>query len=199
MTTEMFIALAVFAAISAFTPGPNNTLVLASGVRFGFQRSLPLVLGVGTGFPLMIGLIGLGLGKVFETYPLIYFYLKYAGATYMAWLAFKIATAKLESESDSLAQKPMSYLQMVLFQWINPKGWVMAVTALSAYTTASSYYAGVASVVGTFVVMGLGSSATWALFGASLRNVMHDPRYFRAINVVLALSLMASILPILRH
>lgn len=197
MTFEHFIALQLFAAIAAYTPGPNNTLLMASGVNFGFQRSLPLVLGVTIGFPLMIGLVGLGLGRVFETYATLYILLKYAGAAYMLYLAWKIATSRPSGSPETTDAKPLSFLQMALFQWINPKGWIMAVTALSAYTTAGSYYTGVAVVVATFVFMGLTSGIAWALFGAGLKQIMSDERYFRAINIGLALLLVASLVPML--
>ncbi len=198
MTLELFLGLFAFAGIAAFTPGPNNTLLMASGVNFGFRRSLPLICGVAIGFPLMIGLIGLGLGRVFELYPGVYRMLKYAGAAYMLYLAWKIATAR-PSTSDSDAARPLSFIQMCLFQWINPKGWVMAVTALSAYTLSQSYYTGVATVVATFVFMGITSALTWAAFGAALKSVMTDERYFRIINISLAVLLVASLVPMLRH
>ncbi len=198
MTLELFIGLFVFAGIAAFTPGPNNTLLMASGMNFGFRRSVPLIMGVTVGFPLMIGLIGLGLGRVFEVYPLLYQVLKYAGAAYMLYLAWKIATA-VPSVADDKAAKPLSFIQMCLFQWINPKGWVMAITALSAYTLAQHYYIGVATVVSTFVLMGVTSALTWTAFGAALKSVMTDARYFHIINVTLALLLVASLVPMLRH
>lgn len=198
MTLELFIGLFVFAGIAAFTPGPNNTLLMASGMNFGFRRTVPMVAGVTIGFPLMIGLVGLGLGRIFDVYPVLYQILKYAGAAYMLYLAWKIATAKQSASDDSDGQ-PIGFLQTCLFQWINPKGWVMAVTALAAYTLADSYYTGVAVVVATFVFMGVTSALTWAAFGAALKNVMTDPRYFRLINVALAVLLAASLVPMLRH
>jgi threonine/homoserine/homoserine lactone efflux protein len=198
MTLQLFLGLLVFAGVAAFTPGPNNTLLMASGMNFGFRRTLPLICGVTFGFPLMIGLIGLGLGRVFEAYPIIYQVLKYAGAAYMLFLAWKIASAKPSSTAAEHA-KPMSFLQMTLFQWVNPKGWVMAITALSAYTLAAEYYVGVATVVGVFLLMGIGSAITWAAFGAALKGVMTDPRYFRVINVGLALLLVVSLVPMLQH
>lgn len=191
------MALQVFAAIAAYTPGPNNTLLMASGVNFGFRRSLPLVFGVGIGFPLMIGLVGLGLGKVFDIYASLYTVLKYAGAAYMLYLAWKIATSKPATANSDSDAKPLSFLQMALFQWVNPKGWIMAVTALSAYTTTNSYYTGVAVVVATFVFMGFTSASAWALFGAGLKQVMTDVRYYRAINFGLAVLLVASLVPML--
>jgi threonine/homoserine/homoserine lactone efflux protein len=199
MTYDLFLALFMFGGIAAFTPGPNNTLLMASGINFGFRRTLPLIFGVCIGFPLMIGSIGLGLGKIFEIYPLIYKIMKYAGAAYMLWLAWKIANAKLAGEGGQGVGAPMTFLQAAAFQWVNPKGWVMAVTALSAYTVASDYYMGVAAVVGTFIFMGLTSASTWAMFGAGLKHVLNDPKYFRIINVILALLLVASLVPMLRH
>ncbi len=198
MTLDQFLALQLFAAVAAFTPGPNNTLLMASGVNFGFRRSLPLVCGVTIGFPLMIGLVGLGLGRIFETYHGLYQVLKYAGATYMVYLAWKIASSKPAEDAQGVEAKPMRFIQMVLFQWINPKGWIMAVTALSAYTAAQSYYAGLSLVVGTFVFMGLTSALTWALFGAGLKQIMTSPRFFRMINFALAALLLVSLVPMLK-
>jgi threonine/homoserine/homoserine lactone efflux protein len=198
MTLHLFLGLFVFAGIAAFTPGPNNALLMASGMNHGFRRSLPLIFGVALGFPLMIGLVGLGLGGIFKVYPLLYVALKYTGAAYMLYLAWKIATAKPAGDSG-FAAKPMGFLQMCLFQWVNPKGWIMAVTALSAYTLAEDYYTGVAVVVGTFVVMGITSAITWTGFGAILKSTMTDPRYFRIINVSLAVLLVASLVPMLWH
>jgi threonine/homoserine/homoserine lactone efflux protein len=199
MTYDQFIALFIFGGISAFTPGPNNTLLMASGINFGFRRTLPLILGVCLGFPLMIGCIGFGLGKIFEIYPVIYKIMKYAGAAYMLWLAWKIATARPSVEGGTEVGAPMTFFQGAAFQWINPKAWVMAMTALSAYTIASDYSRGVLAVVATFVFMGFSSASTWAMFGVGLKHVLNDVRYFKMINVGLALALVASLVPMLWH
>jgi threonine/homoserine/homoserine lactone efflux protein len=199
MTYDLFIALFIFGGIAAFTPGPNNTLLMASGINFGFRRTIPLILGVCLGFPLMIACVGLGLGKIFDIYPILYQILKYAGAGYMVWLAWKIATSRPSLEGQTDVGSPMTFLQAAGFQWINPKAWVMAVTSLSAYTVAAHYYAGVAAVVGTFVLMGVTSATTWALFGVGLKHILNDVRYFKIINIALALALVASLIPMLRH
>lgn len=199
MTADMFLALLVFSAIAAYTPGPNNTLLMASGMNFGYRRSLPLVFGVCFGFPLMIACIGLGLGEVFKLYPVLYTVLKFAAVAYMLWLAWKIATATPSSESGTNDVQPMGFIQAVLFQWVNPKGWIVSIAALSAYTVSSSYYVGVAAVVFCFVIMGFTSASLWTMFGASLRHVLNDPRYFRWINYALAALLVASLLPLLTH
>jgi threonine/homoserine/homoserine lactone efflux protein len=199
MTTTLFLALFTFAAIAAWTPGPNNTLLMASGVNHGFRQTTPLILGVAIGFPFMIGIVGIGLGKVFEIYPLLYTILKYAGTAYMLWLAFKIATSALPEEGGMQKAPPLSFLQGAAFQWVNPKGWMMAVTMLSSYTLPHAYGTGVAVIVATAALMGFASASGWALFGSSLRHVMNDPRYFRVINVALAISLVLSLIPMLRH
>lgn len=199
MTLDLFSALVIFAAISAYTPGPNNTLLMASGINFGYRRTLPLVLGVCIGFPLMIACVGLGLGKIFAAFPLIYTVLKYAGAAYMVWLAWKIASSAPTSNQKTKVSYPMTFLQGAAFQWVNPKGWVMAVTSLSTYTVAAQYYTGVAAITAVYVVMGFTSASAWALFGMALKQVMSDPRWFRFINGILALLLVASLIPMLWH
>ena len=199
MTNDLFLALVVFAAIAAYTPGPNNTLLMACGINYGFRASLPMIAGVGIGFPILIACVGLGLGRIFESYPIVYTIMKYAGAAYMLWLAFKIATSKPSNGDDSTAAKPLTFLQGCAFQWVNPKAWIMGITALSSYTLANDYYYGVLAVVATFVFMGFTSAATWALFGAVLKSVMGDPRWFRSINFGLAALLVLSLVPMLRH
>ena len=199
MTSDHLLGLIVFGGITAFTPGPNNTLLLASGINFGFKRTVPMIVGVCLGFPLMIACVGFGLGKVFETYPLIYVTMKYLGVAYMLWLAWNIAISKPALEGGTVSGHPMTFLQTAAFQWINPKAWVMAVTALSAYTVANDYNSGVVAVVATFIVMGATSATTWALFGLGLKHTLNDARYYRAINIVLALSLVASLVPMVLH
>ena len=199
MTYDLFIALFVFGGIAAFTPGPNNTMLLATGINFGVRRAWPHIMGVAIGFPLMIACIGFGLGKIFEIFPWIYVALKYAGATYMVWLAWKIANSTPSLDDGTAKGDPVTFLQASAFQWVNPKAWIMAVTALSAYTTAAHYSVGVLAVVGTFVFMGFSSALTWVLFGASLKHILNDERYYRFINIGLALALVASLVPMLWH
>jgi threonine/homoserine/homoserine lactone efflux protein len=199
MTYDLFLALFIFGFISAFTPGPNNTMLLATGINFGVRRAWPHIMGVAIGFPLMIACIGFGLGQIFEIYPLIYVALKYIGAAYMIWLAWKIATSKPSTDDRIAKGEPVTFVQASAFQWVNPKAWIMAVTALSAYTVAGHYTVGVLAVVGTFVFMGFTSALTWVLFGAGLKHVLNDERYYQYINWGLAAALIASLIPMLWH
>jgi threonine/homoserine/homoserine lactone efflux protein len=199
MTFDLFIALFIFGFIAAFTPGPNNTMLLATGINFGVKRAWPHILGIAIGFPFMIACIGFGLGRVFEIYPLIYVALKYLGAAYMIWLAWKIAMSKPSGDDALEKAEPITFLQACAFQWVNPKAWIMGVTALSAYTVAAHYTVGVLAVVGTFVFMGFTSALTWVLFGAGLKHVLNDERYYQYINWGLAAALIASLIPMLWH
>ncbi len=198
MTWPIFLALFTFAAIAAWTPGPNNTILMASGLNHGFSRTVPMIMGVAIGFPFMIGMVGLGLGRIFDIVPQLYTAMKFAGALYMLWLAYKIATSTPAQQGER-AGEPLTFVQGALFQWVNPKAWIMAMTSLSAYTMPNDYYRGVGIVVATFVLMGLTSASGWAMFGSALRHIMNDPRYFRVINVGLALALVASLVPMLWH
>jgi threonine/homoserine/homoserine lactone efflux protein len=198
MTFDQFLALLAFAAICSWTPGPNNTILMASGIAHGFRKTLPMVFGVCIGFPTMIALVGAGLGQVFEAAPQLYTILKFAGAAYMLWLAWKIATSIPADSANTNAAKPLSFLQGAAFQWINPKAWIMSVTALSTYTTPDAYTQSVAIVVASFAAAGFTSSIGWASFGTALRQVMTNPKWFRAINIALAISLVLSLVPMLR-
>ncbi len=199
MTLDLYAALLVFAVIMAFTPGPNNTILMAGGIAHGFRRTLPVVAGVALGFPFLALCVGLGLGTLFESFPFLLRVLQVGGVIYMLWLAFKIATA-LPSQNDAdTAGKPLNFMQAVGFQWVNPKAWIMAITALSSYTLAGHYWQGLACVVGTFLFTGITSASTWAGFGAVLKKWLTDPQWFRPINYGLAASLLLSLVPMLWH
>ena len=196
MTIDLFLALAAFAIVTTVTPGPNNLMLVASGVNFGFRRSVPHMLGINLGFPLMIGLVGLGLGRIFEIYPVIYTGLRAAGAIYMLWLAWKIATAGPVDFGGS-AGRPLSFLQAASFQWVNPKAWIMAATAIATYTVASNFGSTLLIIILAFTAAAFPSSAIWVGFGTALRRFLNDPRYCRSVNIIMAVALVASLLPII--
>ena len=199
MTLDLYIALFVFGVIMAFTPGPNNTILMASGMAHGWRRTLPTVFGVALGFPFLALCIGLGLGQLLEAVPGFHAVLKYGGASYLIWLAWKIASAGPSEKDSDTSAKPLNFLQAMGFQWINPKAWIMAITALSDYTLPGHYQVGLVSVVGTFLFTGITSASTWAGFGAGIKNLLSDPRWLRPVNIGLAVLLLASLVPMLRH
>ena len=198
MTIDLFIALVTFAFVSSITPGPNNLMLLASGVNFGFRRTIPHMLGIGIGFTFMVIVVGLGLGKLFELYPEIYTGLRVAGGLYMLWLAWKIANSGPVEEGRSRG-KPLSFIQAALFQWVNPKAWVMAVTAIATYTLPNEYLWSVLLVGLVFGAVNLPSVSAWALFGTGLRHVLSNPRVLRMFNITMAVLLVLSLAPLLYH
>jgi threonine/homoserine/homoserine lactone efflux protein len=198
MKWELLPALLAFAFISSWSPGPNNTLLMASGINHGLRKTLPMIFGVMIGFSAMVAIVGVGLGKVFEAYPIIYTVMKYAGAAYMLYLAWKIASSTPKDGNTSSAP-PMTFLQAAGFQWINPKGWTMAIASLTTYTIPTNYNLGVAAVSLSFLIAGLGSSFAWTTFGTVLRRFLTNPKWFRVINIILALTLVASLVPMLMH
>jgi threonine/homoserine/homoserine lactone efflux protein len=195
MTVDLLIALVTFAIVTSVSPGPNNTMVLASGVNFGVWRSVPHMLGVGLGFALMLAIIGLGLGRVFVAYPVIYTVMKIAGAIYMLWLAWKIANAGPMAETES-AGTPMTFIQAVLFQWVNPKAWVIAITANATYSIMGHPVLSALMVAGTFLLVSGPSSLTWVFFGSLLRKLLSNPKTLHIFNITMAVLLVLSLVPL---
>ena len=193
---DLLLALAVFCLVTLFTPGPNNLMLMTSGLNFGVRRGVPHLLGVVLGFSLMVLIVGLGLGAIFEAWPLLYLLLKYAGAAYLLYLAWQIAVSKPAVPSTDSARNPISFLQAAVFQWVNPKAWVMAVGAISTYAAVAPFPFNVIVIAALFGVFGLASSGTWLGFGAALQRILKDPRAVRIFNIVMALLLVASLYPI---
>ena len=189
-------ALVVFSFVSSITPGPNNMMLLASGVNFGFRRTIPHMLGIGGGFVVMTAMIGLGLGQVFVRFPALYTGLKIAGALYMLWLAWKIATSGSVKEGAAPA-RPLTFLGAAAFQWVNPKAWMMAVTAVATYALTDSPTLNALIVAGVFGAVNLPSVSVWAAFGTGLRQWLQDPRWLRAFNWTMAAALVLSLWPML--
>lgn len=197
LDTATLTALTLFAFTTSITPGPNNMMLFASGVNFGFRRTIPHMLGIGAGFfSLLIG-VGLGLGALLATAPLLFLALKIAGGVYLLWIAYKIGTSRSLGEGKAGA-RPMTFLGAAAFQWVNPKAWVMAVTAMAAYTQADRYLASVALVGLVFAVVNVPSVSTWAGFGSALRDWLSVPVRLKWFNITMAVLLVLSLWPMLK-
>jgi threonine/homoserine/homoserine lactone efflux protein len=194
MTTELLLALLGFAFVTSVTPGPNNMMLLASGVNFGFRRTVPHMLGISVGHSVMVFLVGLGLAGVFKAWPPSLTALKLASVGYMLWLAWKIAHAGAPGEGRAAAQ-PMSFLQAAAFQWVNPKAWAMALGAVSAYVAEPSVWA-YAAVALVFSMVNLPSVSIWAGAGQGLRKWLAAPRRLRVFNWTMAGLLVLSLWPV---
>jgi threonine/homoserine/homoserine lactone efflux protein len=196
MPSELLWALLLFVVVTLFTPGPNNTMLMTTGLNFGFRRGLSHLWGVALGFAVMVLAVGLGLGAVFQAYPEAYTVLKYAGAAYLLYLAWQIATAG-GIEEGAASGRPITFLQAAAFQWLNPKGWVMAVGAVSTYAAVAAFPYNMLLMAGLFGSLGVLSSASWLGFGTGLKRLLTSPRAVRAVNITMALLLVASLWPIL--
>ena len=193
---ELLAALALFCVVTLFTPGPNNLMLMTSGLNFGFRRGVPHMLGVALGFTLMVLIVGLGLGVIFERWPLIYAVLKYAGAAYLLYLAWQIAVSLPPVPGSESAGRPIGFLQAAAFQWVNPKAWVMAVGAVSTYAAVAAFPVNVIIIAALYCGLGLASSGAWLGFGAALQPILTNRRAVRTFNIVMALLLVASLYPI---
>jgi threonine/homoserine/homoserine lactone efflux protein len=194
-TPGLLIALALFAFAASITPGPNNTMLMASGANFGLRASLPHMWGVTVGFIGLIALCGLGLAGVFAAVPVLRHVLKWGGAAYLLYLAWKIATAKGVGVKTGRA-RPMSFAGAVAFQFVNPKGWVMALGTVSAYVPARAFLANLAVALLLFTVTNIFTVFTWTVFGVGIRRFLDRPATLRAFNLVMALLLVASLYPL---
>jgi threonine/homoserine/homoserine lactone efflux protein len=199
MTFDYLFPLFAFCLAMSVTPGPNNIMLMASGMNFGVRRTLPHAAGIQVGWPLMILLVGLGLGEIFERIPVLLLALKIASAAYMIWLAWKIAIATSPSNEIVTTSKPMTFLQAALFQWVNGKAWMMALATISAFTIPGQFNLSVAAVVTMYFLTGFISTASWVGFGAALRRIFNNERWRRWINWALAASLILSLWPMLKH
>ena len=191
------LAFILFAVSMLFTPGPNNVMLMTSGLNFGINKSLPHLFGVCLGFPSMVVMLGLGLGVIFEQYPIIHDVIKVLGVFYLIYLAWKIAHAKPSAVSGK-ASSPLTFLQAALFPWVNPKAWVMASTSIAVYTSvAEDLLHQVLLLAVVFVFIGFCSGSTWLFLGKSLKQFLKSDAHRVLFNTVMAVLLVTSVLPVI--
>ncbi|MCP1480089.1 threonine/homoserine/homoserine lactone efflux protein [Pseudomonas chlororaphis] len=193
-----YYAVILFAISTCVTPGPNNVMLMSSGVNFGISRTLRHVAGINIGFPLMLIAVGLGAGAVFHRYPSLHDILQVVGALYMLYLAYRIATAPTV-DLDDQGGRPLGFTGAALFQWVNPKAWIMAVGAVLAYTTpVGSYSVQILLIALIFFLFGSPCSMVWVLFGRYLRRFLSEPNRLRLFNISMSVLLVVSLIPALK-
>ncbi len=193
---DLLLALIAYAFVSSITPGPNNLMLLASGVNFGFRRTVPHMLGIGVGFTVMTALVGVGLAGLFALWPPLHDVLTVASVAYLLWLAWKIAHSAPPSGEAQLDAKPFGFFQAAGFQWVNPKAWSMALTACTLYAPEADWQS-VALVALVFGAVNLPSVSSWAGMGVLLRGWLRDPARLRAFNWTMAGLLVATLYPVM--
>jgi threonine/homoserine/homoserine lactone efflux protein len=180
----------------SFTPGPNNIMLLSSGLTHGFRRTVPHIMGVSFGFAFMVGAVGFGLAAVFLAYPVLQTVLKYLGAAYLIYLAVVIAMSGATKPEQSGGRGPMTFWAAALFQWVNAKGWVVVIGTITAYAAIAHFPLNIMLQTLITFVMAVGSTVTWTLFGTALRPVLTSERAVRAFNIVMAVLLLGSLYPV---
>ena len=195
---DLFAALLTFAFVTSVTPGPNNLMLMTSGMNFGLRRTLPHLFGISIGFGVMVLLIGAGLGALFLHYPVIDIVLKILGSLYLLFLAWKIAHSGPVGEACSNGE-PLTFMQAAAFQWVNPKAWMMATTATAGYKLAVEPFTNAMIVAFTFSAMNFPCVGIWAWLGVALRRLLERPAVLRMFNITMALLLAASLWPIMEN
>jgi threonine/homoserine/homoserine lactone efflux protein len=201
MSLEFLSALPagiVFALVMSITPGPNNTMLLASGVNFGFRRTLPHLLGISAGVVLLMLSVGFGLGEAFTRFPALYDALEIASVAYLLYLAWKIGTSG-EVKLRKGERRPMKFFEAVAFQWVNPKAWMMVLTGATTIHVSQQFGSNVMLMALLLYVVGFPCICLWAGFGTAMREVLADPKRLRVFNVGMALLLIGSLYPIAAH
>ncbi|MER8852473.1 LysE family translocator [Mesorhizobium australicum] len=198
MSLDAFLALLVYAFVTSITPGPNNLMLLASGVNFGIGRTVPHMLGISFGFLVLLLAVGFGLGAVLTAFPALHTGLKIAGAVYLLYLAWKIAMSRSLSGKGDTDARPMRFIDAAAFQWVNPKAWVMAITAMAVYTNSERPFLSVIPIGVAFTVVNLPSVSVWAGFGTALRGFLSDPVRLKWFNIAMGVLLAATLWPMLR-
>lgn len=191
---DHYIALIVFCIVSAVTPGPNNIMLMMSSSTFGVRKTLPQYCGVCIGFPLMVFIIGCGLGEIFTKYPLIHHFIRIIGSIYLLYMAWKIIMATTVAK-DIKIRKPMTFLKSLLFQWANPKAWVMGIGVFSMYTVlnGTSIFMQVCIISLVFLGASFPSGCVWLFGGAILNKTLKTHIHLRIFNCMMGALLFLSV------
>jgi len=198
MSYETFAALIVYSFVSSITPGPNNFMLLASGVNYGFTRTIPHMLGIGVGFASLLLGVGLGLGALLTAFPAMHLVLKVLGGGYLLYLAWRIAMSRTMGKGGNGKSRPMSFLEAAAFQWVNVKAWVMAVTAMALYTNPQMPLGSVLLITLAFALVNLPCVSSWAAFGLALRGFLSHPTRLKWFNIGMGAALALTLWPMLR-
>ena len=193
MPPELLIAFALFAFVGAATPGPNNLILISSGLQVGLRRSLPFVVGINLGFSVLLVAAGLGVAQVVLALPELRLGLQLAGTAYMLWLALTL----LRAGGGMAGRRPMfGFWKGAAFQFVNPKAWMLSLAAVSIYLPAQAGLTALLAMCVTVWLVGSPANIAWAWAGTRLQGLLGHPARMRAFNGVMALLLVLSVLPV---
>ena len=194
---ELVAAMVMFAFVTSVTPGPNNMMLLASGVNFGVKRTVPHWLGVSLGHFVMLLLVGAGLESLFKAYPFVYQVMKFVGFAYLVYLAWGVARSGAQERNGEKASKPISFLEAAAFQWMNPKAWIMSIAYFSNYMPTDASLTFVVLTCMMFSAINFPCVGLWVWLGAKLEHYLQRDTIRRMFNWTMALLLVISVIPVL--
>jgi threonine/homoserine/homoserine lactone efflux protein len=195
MTLSLLISIAVFSFVTSVSPGPNNTFLLSSGANFGLRKSAPYLNGIMAGLTGMMIALGAGLGVIFTTLPTVYQVLKWVGFAYIVYLAFLIVRST--SKSESAEPQYIGFAKATTFQFVNPKAWVVVGSFMAAFVPVGSGFGVTAFICLVFLVFTYPGALLWAVAGQVLKTWLSDPHRRRVFNIVSAVLLVLSMVPVL--
>lgn len=189
----LLLPLSIFALSATITPGPNTLLLATSGANFGIRNSLPHIVGIRIGFTLMQILMAFGLGALFVAVPALHHILKIVGCGYLLWLALKIARMQ-PPQTNHTNHQPFTWQQALLFQFVNPKAWIVISSGMAAFTLSGSHFvpSALLSIV-IFNLVGTFSALVWICFGAAIGQQLTSDRAWQRFNLLMALVTASSI------
>ena len=192
MDTQTLLALTGFAMAASWTPGPNNMMLAASGATFGWRATVPHAMGVSLGYPVMIFLIALGLGEIFQRSAVLRNGLAWGGFAVMLYLGWRIAMAG--AAKSGARSRPLNFVEAAAFQWVNPKGWVMAIAAAATYASGGAPLREAGVLAAVFLAVSLPGAQGWTLFGVGIGRMLGTGARLRTFNVTMGLLLASSAL-----
>ncbi|MCF9000142.1 LysE family translocator [Acinetobacter nectaris] len=194
MTVYAFFSFILYCFVTSITPGPNNIMLLSSGLNFGFKSTIPHILGVGIGFSIMVILVGLGIGNLLTSSQIIYESIKAVGIIYLIYLAYQLLKSDIVDEKEiKQTKQPITFLQAALFQWVNPKAWVMVIGAVTTYISHSSSLNSFIFLGLVYGLVNIPSIGLWAYVGNKLKKFIKNKQKIQIFNIVMASMLLLSI------
>lgn len=197
MNPEQYLPLFAFTMVMIGTPGPNNLMLMSAGANFGFRRSIPHILGISVGCQVLLFAIALGLGQLLEVYPQAALVLKVCGGAFLVYMAYQLARprkSKLEVDKEI---KPLTFIQAALFQWVNPKAWLMLVTVVSTFSNREHYLVSVLTMAIIFFLMGIPLISAWNIGGVALKGWLQQGQRLVRFNQAMAALLLISMYPMM--
>lgn len=194
-------AFALFAVASSVTPGSNNIMVASSSANNGVRATVPHMLGISLGFGVMVAIVGLGLAGPLAASPVLHAVLRWVGGAWIIWISWTIVRTGSAALPDKTGRAaPMGFMAAALFQWVNPKAWILAVATITTYASPESEFGGQILVFAAlFAMLCLPCSLLWAMLGAGAGRILRSPMQLRAFNAVMAALLVLSVVPLLAH